>query len=137
MDRIAGVLRCQWSAYWRRFRGAGNLRASNAGVLVLVAGLGAVRYVQQLPLAAAQLSKGETARYETLLLLVFLAWMTALMAESGRSITGRQLTHFPLALRDLFVIRIASAFYSPVTWIIMAASLALGFVVARAQHPLV
>lgn len=137
MDRIAGVLRCQWRAYWRRFMGAGSLRTTNAGVLLLVAGLGAVRYVQQLPIAAAQVEKGETARYETLLLLVFLAWMAALIGETGRSITGRQLSHFPLTLRDLFVIRIASAFYSPVTWTIMPASLALGFVVAKAPHPLV
>ena len=137
MDRIAGLLSCQWRAYWRRFRGAGTIKASNAGVLLLVGGLGAVRYAQQLPLAAAQVAKGETARYETLLLIVLLAWMVAVMGESGRSITGRQLLHFPLSLRDLFIIRIVSVLYSPVTWIIGIGSLALGFVVTAGQHPLV
>lgn len=136
MDRIGGVLRCQWRAYWRHFRGAGSLKASNAGVLLLVGGLGAVRYVQQLPLAATQVAKGETARYETLLLVVFLAWVTALMGESSRSITSRGLLHFPLSVRDLLLIRTISIFYSPVIWVVAAASLALGFVATAGQHPI-
>ena len=134
MDRLAGILHCQWRAYWRRFWGAGSLRASNAGVLVLVAGLGVMRYVQQLPLAMAQVENGETSSYETKLLVVFIFLMVVVMGESGHSITARQLLHFPLSVGDLFVIRVISIFYSPVTWIVLAAALALGLVVAVAPH---
>ena len=137
MAGIASVLRCQWHAYWRRFWGAGRLRSSNNGLLVLIAGLGALKYVQQLPLAVAQVERGETTRYETLLLAFFIAWLAAVMGESGRSITGRQLLHFPFSVADLFAIRVISIFYSPVVWTIIAASLALGLVVASTQHPFV
>ena len=135
MDRVATVLRCQWRAYWRRFNRAGNLNANNVGLLVLIGGLAAIRYFQQLPFTAAQLAKGETARYETLLIAVFLVWMFPVMGESRRSVSSRNLLHLPLTVNDLFLIRIGSVFCSPVTWIIVAGSLALGYPVAVAQHP--
>jgi hypothetical protein len=113
VDRITAILKYQWRAYWRRFRGSANLRASNAGVLVLFGGLAALRFLQQLPLAASQLERGETARYETLLIVVFLVWMVPVMGESRRSIASRSLRHFPLTPRELFVIRVGSVFFSP------------------------
>lgn len=135
MDRIAVVLKCQWRAYWRRFRGSGNLRANNVGAIVLLGGLAAVRYVQQLPLAASQLERGETARFETLLIVVFLVWMVPVMGESRRSISTGTLLHFPLASSDLFLIRVGSVFCSPLSWIIVALSLALGYPIAVTEHP--
>src|SRR5215470_13499921 len=117
MDRIKAILQCQWRAYWRRFRGAGNLSTNNLGLLVIIGGIGVVRYFQQLPLAAAQLAKGGTARYETLLLLVFLVWLLPVMGESRRSISSRDLLHFPLTSLELFVIRLSSVFFSPSTWV--------------------
>ncbi|HEU4509541.1 MAG TPA: hypothetical protein VFR78_14950 [Pyrinomonadaceae bacterium] len=136
MDRIRGVLQSQWRAYWRRLRGAGTLRTSNAGPLVLLGGLFVVRYLQQLPVAASQLAKGETTRYEALLTAVFLAWLFPVMGETRRSITSRALLHLPFTANDLFLIRLGSAFISPVSWIIVACSLALCYPVALARHPL-
>ena len=134
MDRIRAILTFQWRAYWRRFRGSANLRASNAGAIVVIGGLGAVRFFQQLPPAAAQLSRGETARYEALLIVVFLAWMVPVLGESRRSIASRSLLHFPLTPVELFVIRVGSVFCSPVSWIIVALSLALGYPIAATAH---
>src|SRR5689334_7872028 len=111
MDRIRAVLQCQWRAYWR-FRRTGKLNTSNLGLLVMVGGFGIIRLFQQLPRVAAQLAQGGTARYETLLLLVFLIWLFPVMGESRRSISSRNLLHFPLSSRKLFLIRLSSVFFS-------------------------
>src|SRR5262245_54339092 len=135
MDRVTAVLRCQWRAYWRRFRGATSLTRHNVGVLVLFGGIVVARYLQQLPLVAKQLANGETSRYQSLLVLVFLVWMMPALAESRRSITSRALLRFPLSTYELFSIRLASLFFSPLTWIIGVLSLALLYPLARAPHP--
>lgn len=135
MDRIRTILRFQWRGYWRRFRRAGNITTSNVGALVLIGGLGLLRYLQQLPLAADQIAKGETTRYEMLLLIAFLAWMVPVLGESRRSISSSDLLHFPLSTTELFFIRVGSVFCSPVSWITAALSLALCYPVAMAQHP--
>jgi len=135
MDRIRAVLQSQWRGYWRRFRKSGTLSTNNVGVLVLLGGLFVVRYFQQLPIAATQLAKGETTRYETLLTVVFLAWLFPVMGETRRSINTRNLLHFSFTT-DLFLIRVGSAFISPVGWIVVAGSLALCYpVAAAARHP--
>jgi hypothetical protein len=136
MARIRTILRFQWRAYWRRFHTAGSFRTNNVGALILVGGLGLMRYVLQLPLAANQLAKGETAKYEVLLLIAFFAWMVPVMGESRRSISTRDLLHFPLSATDLFLIRIGSVFCSPVVWITAAVSLALSYPAAMARYPL-
>lgn len=135
MDRITAILKCQWRAYWRRFRGSSSLRADNAGILLLFGGLASLRFLQQLPLAASQLERGETARYETLLNVVFFAWMVPVMGESRRSIASRSLLHFPLTSSELFLIRTGSVFCSPLSWIVVALSLTLAFPVAVTEHP--
>ena len=135
MDRIAAVLASQWRAYWRRVQRAGNISTNNAGLLIVLGGVGVFKYLQQLPVIARQLAHGETSRYETVLLLVFLAWLLPAMGESRRSISSRALLLFPFSSRELFLIRLGSVFISPVTWIIAAGSLALGFPVATAAYP--
>jgi hypothetical protein len=135
VDRVRAVLKSQWRAYRRRFRGSTNLRANNVGAVVSVGGLGALRYLQQLPLVASQLGRGETARYEALMLVMFLAWMVPVMGESRRSISSRALLHYPLTPGELFSIRVGSVFCSPLSWMIVALSLALAFPVAAAKHP--
>ena len=102
---------------------------------MLLGGLFVVRYLQQLPIAASQLAKGETTRYQALLAVVFLAWLFPVLGESRRSITGRGLLHLPFTANDLFLIRVGSAFITPVSWTIVAGSLALCYPVALARHP--
>ncbi|HET7288440.1 MAG TPA: hypothetical protein VFI71_13255, partial [Pyrinomonadaceae bacterium] len=135
MDRVRAILGFQWRAYWRRFRGAGSIKASNIGVLLPLGGLALVRYLQQLPLVSNQLAKGETARYQTLLLAVFLTWTFAIMAESKRSITSRGLLHLPLTTHELFLIRLGSVFCSPIVWIVAGGSFVLVYPVTAAVNP--
>lgn len=135
MDRVTAILKCQWRAYWRRFRGSTSLRAGNVGILVLFGGLASLRFLQQLPLVASQLERDQTARYETLLNVVFFAWMVPVMGESRRSISSRALLHFPLRSSELFLIRDGSVFCSPLSWIVVALSLTLSLPVAVTQHP--
>ena len=137
MDRVATVLQYQWRAYRRRFRRGANLSTNNVGVLILLGGLGAIRYFQQLPLAANQLAKGESTRYEALLIVVFLIWLLPVMGESKRSITSSRLLHLPLNTNELFAIRLGSIFCSPLAWIIMAGALTLAYPLAFAEHPLI
>lgn len=136
MDRVAAVLKFQWRAYWRRFQRAGNLTTNNAGVWILFAGIGIFRYLQQLPRVGVQLERGERPRYEALLIGVFLVWMLPVMGESWRSINSRALLHTPLTPRELFFIRLGSVFVSPMTWVIVACSSALGYPLAKAPHTL-
>lgn len=134
MDRIRAVLQCQWRAHWRRFPRTG-LKANNLGILVVFGVLFVVRCVQQLPVAASQLAEGETTRYQALLTLVFVVWLFPMAGESRRSITSRGLLHLPFTVNELFLIRVGSAFISPLSWTVFAGSLALCYPVAFAPHP--
>ena len=136
MDRITAILRFQWRAYWRRFRRATGLTRRNTGILVVFGGIVIARYLQQLPIIARQLANGETSRYQALLQVAFLVWMMPALAESKRSISTRGLLRFPLTTYELFAIRLGSLFFSPLTWIISAVSLALVYPISRAEHPL-
>ena len=136
MDRVTTVLQFQWRAYWRRFRRGSNVTTNNAGVLILLLGLGAIRYFQQLPPATQQLASGETTRYEALLFVVFLVWLLPVMGESKRSIATNRLVHLPLTNNDLFLIRLSSVFCSPVAWIVVAGTLTLCYPLALARNPL-
>ncbi|HEX6733024.1 MAG TPA: hypothetical protein VF074_23585 [Pyrinomonadaceae bacterium] len=134
MDRIKSILRLQWRAYWRRIRRADHFSRNNVGLLVLLGSFGAVKYFQQLPLVAAQLTNGRTARYQMLLGVLFLLWMLPPLGESRRSIPTRSLLHLPLSELDLYLIRVASIFISPVSWIIGLGSLALSFAIAKSPN---
>jgi len=135
VDRVTTILKSQWRAYWRRFRGSASLRADNVGILVLFGGLASLRFLQQLPLAASQLERGQTSRYETLLNVVFFAWMIPVIGESRRSIASCSLLHFPLTSSELFLIRAGGVFCSPLSWIVVALSLTLCGPVAVTDHP--
>lgn len=135
MDRITFILGFQWRAYWRRVQRPKHLTTNNAGVWILFGGIGVLKYLQQLPVVAAQLARNETARYETLLMALFLVWMFSVMAESRRSITSQALLHTPLTSLELFWIRLGSVFISPAPWVIAACSLALCYPLSKATHP--
>src|SRR4030095_4861805 len=136
MDKVAGLFHFQWQAYWRRRQRAGNVPRNNVGALILLGGLGVLRYFQELPRVARQLSVGNPTRYQFLLAVVFLLWMLPVMAESRRSISSRALLHFPLAVRSLYFIRLASVFVSPLSWVVLLCSLVLMYPVLKAANPL-
>src|SRR6185503_16276610 len=135
MDRVAAILSFQWRAYWRRFQRAGNLTTNNAGVWVLFGGIAVFRYLQLLPRISRQFAHGDSTTYEALLIGVFFVWMLPVLGESWRSINSRALLHTPLTPHELFLIRLGSVFVSPVTWVIVVCTLALGYLLANALRP--
>ena len=101
MDRIITIGRCQWRAFWRRFRRAGHLNAGNQGILLIFSVLILARYLQSLRTAATDLPQGKTRVFESLLLAIFLVWMFPLASNARTSISTRKLLHLPLTLRGV------------------------------------
>jgi hypothetical protein len=136
MDRIAVLIKLQWRAYWRRAQRAGHLTRNNVGVLVLVAGLGVIKYVQQIPAIANELAHGTTRRFEKLLALMFLLCMLPILSETRRSISSRELLQFPLTTLELYSVRLISVFISPLSWLVGACSIVLIYPVWKAANPI-
>jgi hypothetical protein len=111
------------------------LNAGNQGIILIFAVLLLIKYVQALKVASAQLSVGKSQMLESLLVGFFLTWFFPLMSNGRLSITMRGLKHLPLTLRDLFVIRVATLFIPPVSWMILAASIAMAYPLAHATNP--
>jgi hypothetical protein len=135
VDRIITIGRCQWRAFWRRFRRAGHLNAGNQGILLIFSVLLLTRYFQSLHTAAIELPHGKTRVFDSLLMAIFLVWMFPLASHARTSISSRKLMHLPLTLKELFGIRLITLLIPPYSWIILVGSLAIGYPIIRAQHP--
>jgi hypothetical protein len=135
MDRVKTILHCQWRAYWRRFARHGHFSAGNQGILLLLGALIFFRYIQALKVAGAELWHGKSRMLENLLLGLFLAWLFPLFSNSRVSITPSDLKHFPLLLKELFVVKTGTLFIAPISWMIITASLALVFPLLNAPSP--
>lgn len=135
MDRIITIGRCQWRAFWRRFRRAGHLNAGNQGILLIFSVLLLTRYLQALRTAGIDLPQGKTRIFESLLMAIFLVWMFPLASNARTSISTRKLLHLPLTLKELFGIRLITLLIPPYAWIILGGSLAICYPVIRAQNP--
>ena len=136
MDRITTIARCQWRAFWRRLKRAGNLNAGNQAIILIFSVLILVRYLRTLQAAATLLPRGDTRLFESLLLGIFLVWLFPLAGNARMSIATRRLMHLPLTLRELFGVRVVTLFIPPYTWIILFGSLGICYPVVRAPHPL-
>lgn len=136
MDRIITIGRCQWRAFWRRFRRGGHLDAGNQAILLIFSVLVLARYLQSLHIAAIDLPQGKTRVFESLLLGIFLVWMYPLASNARTSISTRKLLHLPLTLRELFGIRLITLLIPPYSWVIPGGSLAICYPIIRAQNPL-
>jgi hypothetical protein len=136
MDRLREILRCQWRAYWRRFARSGNLNAGNQGILLIVSFLALFKYVSVLRVASVQLANGRTSMFESVLLGIFLAWLFPLMSNSRLSVTTQALKHLPLTPAQLLVVRSASLFIPPFSWLIVGGSLAIAYPLLFAPNPL-
>ena len=136
MDRIITIGRCQWRAFWRRFKRAGHLNAGNQAILLIFSVLLLVRFLQSLHAAATDLPQGRPRGFESLLFLIFLAWMFPLASNAGTVTSTAKLLHLPLTLRELFAIRFITLLIPPYAWIILGGSLAICYPIVRAPNPL-
>src|SRR5688572_7512757 len=135
MDRITGIIRYQWRAYWRRFSRARSLTAGNQGITLIITAVLFFKYVSLLGSAAAGLSSGDTKLFQALLTGILLAWVFLPISTAPSVVPLHGLLHMPLSLKALFTIRIASLVITPYSWIVVAASLAIGYPLAHAVSP--
>jgi len=135
MDRITGIIRYQWRAYWRRFARARSLTAGNQGITLIITAVLFFKYLGLLGSAAAALSSGDTKLFQALLTAISLAWVFLPFSTPPSVIQLHGLLHMPLALKAFFTIRIASLVITPYSWIVMVASLAIGYPLAHAVSP--
>src|SRR5688572_23275106 len=135
MDRITGIIRYQWRAYWRRFARARSLTAGNQGITLIITAVLFFKYLGLLGSAAAALSSGDTKLFQALTTAISLAWVFLPFSTPRSVIQLHGLLHMPLALKAFFTIRIASLVITPYSWIVMVASLAIGYPLAHAVSP--
>ena len=135
MDRVAGIVRCQCRAYWRRFSRGTNLTVGNHGITLIIAVLILIKYFRLLGSANVDLASGNTALLQWLLAGIFLAWLFLPIGFSPIIISSRGLLHLPLSLIDLFVIRVLSLLMMPYSWMVLAGSLAICYPMASAPRP--
>jgi len=69
------IIRYQGRAFWRRLSRGGKASAGNQGIVLIIFGLGFIRYLMFLRTAALNLSVGKTGLLEKLLLAIFVAWL--------------------------------------------------------------
>jgi hypothetical protein len=135
MDRLAGIVRCQWRAYWRRFSRARNLTVGHQGITLIITVLILFKYLRLLGSASVDLARGNTTLVQSLLAGIFLAWLFLPISISRATISFRGLLHLPLSLKDLFAIRIVSLLITPYSWMVVAGSLAICYPLAHAPRP--
>lgn len=134
MDRLAGIVRWQWRAYWRGLSHARNLAVGHQGITAIVTVLILFKYLRVLRSASVGLAAGNTTLVQTLLAGIFLAWLF-LPISISRGISLRGLLHMPFSLQDLLAIRIVSLLIRPYSWIAVWASLAICYPLAHAPGP--
>ena len=135
MDRITGIIRYQWRAYWRRFARARSLTAGNQGITLIITAVLFFKWVSLLGSAAAALSSGDPKLFQALLTAILLAWLFLPVSTAPSGVPLHGLLHLPLSLKALFAIRIASLVITPYSWIVLGASLAIGYPLAHAASP--
>ncbi|HKO99268.1 MAG TPA: hypothetical protein VJU86_19875 [Pyrinomonadaceae bacterium] len=135
MDRVAGIIRYEWRAYWRRFVRAG-LRGGNQAIVLIFALIVAAKYLQLLTTAATRVSNGNTQLLGSLLTALFLTWLFPVASSQRETIASRKWLHLPLTHRERFIVRSASLLLAPSAWLVVAGSLAICFPLAYTRQPL-
>jgi len=136
VDRVITISRCQWQAFWRRFKRVGHLNAGNQGILLIFSILILVRYLQTLRTAAHDLPQGKTRVFESLLIAILFVWLFPLTTSTRNRLAIRKLLHLPLSLKELFAIRLITLLIPPYAWIVVAGSLAICYPLVAAQNPI-
>ena len=135
MDRVTGIIRYQWRAYWRRFSRAKSLTAGNQGITLIITVVLFFKWVSLLGAAATSLSAGDPKLFQTLLTAILFAWLFLPTSAAPSGVPLHGLLHLPLSIKALFAIRIASLVITPYSWIVIAASFAISYPLAHAVSP--
>ena len=134
MDRVRIIISYEWRAYWRRFSRAG-LRAGNQGIILIFSALIAIKYLQLLLTASANVANGSTKLLAQLLGAIFLVWLFPLASNARETLASRKWLHLPLSLKERFIVRTVSLLMPPSAWLVIAGSLAICYPLAHARNP--
>lgn len=134
MAPLANIVACQWRAYWRRFVRGRSLSVGNQGLLLIIALLVFAKYVSLLRAATIELSQGNTRLAQSLLTAILVTWLLLPLAAGDRGVLLRRTLHLPLSRMDLFALGTLSLLISPLSWITVAASLAIIYPMAHAPN---
>jgi hypothetical protein len=135
MDRVKTILGYEWRAYWRRFSRAG-LRAGNQGVILILSIFIAIKYLQLLVTASANVEKGNPKLLVQLLGAIFFVWLFPVGSSARQTFASRKWLHLPLSLGERFIIRTLSLLIPPSAWLVILGSLAICYPLAHARNPL-
>ena len=125
------IISYEWRAYWRRFARSG-LRAGNQGITLIVSALVLIKYLLLLQTATIDLERGNTTLLESLLAVVFLAWLFPLAGIARDSVATRNWLHLPLSPQKRFIVRICSLCIPPAAWMVIFGSLAICYPLGHA-----
>lgn len=134
MDRVKTILGYEWRAYWRRFSRAG-LRAGNQGVILILSVFIAIKYLQLLVTASANVEKGNPKLLVQLLGAIFFVWLFPVGSSARQTFASRKWLHLPLSLGERFIIRTLSLLMPPSAWLVILGSLAICYPLAHARNP--
>src|SRR5512132_4118555 len=129
------MFRYQWRAFWRRVLRTGRLKFYLTG-LTLLGAMAAGALPERLSRAAGELSAGQTASMDRLLLVLCLLWVFVLGEDLHVSLTGVRLRRFPVDARSLLALRFSSLFLSPIVWLATIVSLLGLLPLLTARHAL-
>jgi hypothetical protein len=95
----------------------------------------AIKYVQLLIAASANVANGSSRLLAQLLTATFLVWLFPLASNRHETFASRKWLHLPLSLKERFIVRTVSLLMPPSTWLVIAGSLAICYPLARARNP--
>lgn len=133
MDRVRTIIGYEWRAFWRRFSRSG-LR-SNQGIVLILSGFIAIKYLQLLITASANVAKGSLKLLGLLLTAILLVWLFPLASNARETLASRKWLHLPLSLKERFIVRTISLLMPPSAWLVIAGSLAICYPLAHARNP--
>jgi len=134
VDRVRTIISYEWRAYWRRFSRTGS-RAGNGGIILIFSGLIAIKYLQLLLTATANVANGNSRLLVRLLAAIFLVWLFPLASNARETLASRKWLHLPLSLKERFIVRTVSLLMPPSVWLLIAGSLAICYPLAHARKP--
>jgi hypothetical protein len=111
------------------------LRAGNQGVILILSIFIAVKYVQLLLTASANIEKGNSKLLVQLLGAIFFVWLFPVGSSARQTFASRKWLHLPLSLGERFVIRTLSLLMPPSGWLLILGSLAICYPLAHARNP--
>jgi hypothetical protein len=135
LARTSLIFRYQWRAFWRRTLRTGGVKFY-LSVLAVVGWISANTLPDRIARASSELAAGQTASMDQLLLVLCVLWLVVPGQNLNVSLSNDRLRRFPIGVRSLLALKLASLFLSPVVWLATILSVVTLLPLLSARHPL-